>query len=378
MVTEILVQEGALAHGIEPNQARKLFEACYPLHPLTTLILPVLCQKVAQNERTLFSYLSSREPFGLCLRLEQITAGDWIEPSELYDYFIHNQTGGFSDPLTYHRWVEVITALERFDAEPSDAAVRLLKTIGILNLIGAQRGLKASPALLKCLFGDDLDELITRLEQASVIHYRSYSQEYRVWQGTDFDLSGALRAVVAEFSSLPLVQTLNQLALMKPIVARRATIVTGSLRCFIPRFIDQHTRSDDVEDAVQTGLRLWFYLAEGDEAQPNLAGLSEFDVVAVCQFTERLRESVINTIALRELPKRHVTLHNDPVAQREHRAWLANAEAETEQLFRTLLNEPHMLRWFWGRNEIPVLNRRDLQKQLSDWAQEPIPGASVC
>ncbi len=370
VITETLVREGALAYGLKANQARKLFKSCYPLHPLTTLILPVLCQKVAQNERTMFSYLSSKEPFGLCLRLEQITSGDWIEPSELYDYFIHNQMGGFSDPLTYHRWMEVITALERFDAEPSDAAVRLLKTIGVLNLIGAQRGLKASPALLKCLFSDKFDELITRLEQASVIHYRSYSQEYRVWQGTDFDLSGALRAVVAEFSSLPLVQTLNQLALMKPIVARRASIVTGSLRCFIPRFIDQHTRSDDVEGDGKTGLRLWFYLAESDEQQPNLADLSEFDVVAVCQFTERLRESVINTMALRELPKRHATLHNDPVAQREHRAWLANAEAETEQLFRTLLNEPNQLCWFWGRNEARVLNRRDLQEHLSDWAQE--------
>lgn len=371
LCTQILTNEGALAHGLDQSQALNLFENCYPLHPLTTLILPILCQKVAQNERTLFTYLGSREPFGLRLRLEQITAGDWVEPSELYDYFIHNQSGSFSDPLTYHRWMEVLTALERFDADPSDAAVRLLKTIGLLNLIGAQRGLKASPALLKCLFGDALGELITRLEQASVIHYRSYSQEYRVWQGTDFDLSVALRAVVVEFSSMPLVQTLNQLALIKPIVARRATIVTGTLRSFVPLFIDRHSpRLQVAQGSNQTSLRIWFYLAEVDELQPDLTGLSELDVIAVCQFTERLRESIVSTMALRELPKRHATLHSDPVAQREHRAWLANAEAETDQLFKMLLNEPDMLRWFWGKNEAPVANRRDLQAQLSTWAQD--------
>ncbi len=37
--------------------ASELFEACYPLHPISALILPLLCQKIAQNERTLFSYL---------------------------------------------------------------------------------------------------------------------------------------------------------------------------------------------------------------------------------------------------------------------------------------------------------------------------------
>lgn len=34
---------------------------CYPLHPVSTFILPRLSEKVAQNERTLFTFLSSQE-----------------------------------------------------------------------------------------------------------------------------------------------------------------------------------------------------------------------------------------------------------------------------------------------------------------------------
>ena len=70
--------------------------------------------------------------------------------------------------------------------------------------------------------------------------------------------------------------------------------------------------------------------------------------MAFCHFTERLREAVSAWMALQELPKRYATLHHDPVAQREHRAWLANAEVETTQLIHTLLEEPESLRWFWG------------------------------
>ena len=131
-------------------EARKLFRHCYPLHPLTLLILPILCQKAAQNERTLFSYLGSGEPFGLRQRLGKMCLGEWVEPWELYDYFMLNPAGGFSDPLTQHRWSEVATALERFDADPTSPAAHLLKTIGLLNLIGAQRGLKASRTVGRC------------------------------------------------------------------------------------------------------------------------------------------------------------------------------------------------------------------------------------
>ena len=362
-----LAVEGALAYGMDETYARTLFERCYPLHPLTLLILPVLCQKVAQNERTLFSYLSSKEPFGFLQRLEQISLNDWIAPWELYDYFILNQAGGFSDPLTYHRWMEVVAALERFDAGPDDAAVHLLKTIGLLNLIGGQRGLKASPVLLQQLFGVEINKLISQLESVSIIHFRNYSQEYRVWQGSDFDMNDSLQQTVAEYDNLPLAETLNKLAPLKPIVARRASIISGSLRCFIPHFTDRNfSRSADVS---KTELRLWFYLAEENEKDFCPKGTPKHDVVAICHFTERLREAIIHAMALKELPKRYAILHQDPIALHEYHVWLVNAENETKQLFRSLLDKPEALRWYWGGKEQPIKSRYDLQQRLSKWVQ---------
>ncbi|MFE8035434.1 hypothetical protein [Thiohalocapsa marina] len=73
-----LTAEGALPLGLEAEKARQLFDRCYPLHPVTLLILPTLCQKVAQNERTLFSYLGSSEPYGLGERLGSVA---WSPPS---------------------------------------------------------------------------------------------------------------------------------------------------------------------------------------------------------------------------------------------------------------------------------------------------------
>lgn len=364
---ERLAGEGALPEGMALAQARYLFKRCYPLHPLTLLILPVLCQKIAQNERTLFSYLGSGEPFGLRERLRQMEMGEWVEPWQLYDYFLLNPTGGVSDPLIQHRWVEVGTALERFDGSSDSPPLRLLKTIGLLNLIGAQRGLKASPSLLEALYGEATAAWLAPLETASLIHLRQFSREYRVWQGSDFDLAGTLRQAVAEYVSLPLDDLLNALAPLKPVVARRVTIATGSLRSFTPLFVAR----PHWPPQTQGELTLCFYLAEPQEP-PCFDGDAPTSVVAVCHSTERLREAVAEWIALLDLPKRHAALHQDPVAQQEHRAWLGNAEAEVLRLVRTLLGEPESFRWYWGGVERPVANRRDLQRRLSDWVEETI------
>lgn len=363
----LLAAESALPLSLEQTKARKLFSGCYPLHPLTLLILPVLCQKAAQNERTLFSYLGSTEPFGLRERLSTMCLGDWIGPWQLYDYFMLNPASGFSDPLTYHRWAEVATALARFDGPPDSPAAQLLKTVGLLNLIGAQRGLKASRVLLSALFGAATDDLLAELERASVIHWRQFNQEYRVWQGSDFDLGHALRLASAEYAALPLADTLNKLAPIKPIVARRITIETGSLRSFTPVFTERAHWPPKTSDS----LTLWFYLKEIDE-QPTFDDSPPLAVVASCDFTERLREAVAEWMALQDLPKRHAELQHDPVAQREHRAWLESAEAEAVQLLRTLLGEPETLAWYWGGARVWIGNRRHLQDKLSRWVEEQI------
>jgi hypothetical protein len=35
---------------------------CYPLHPITTYILPLISESIAQNERSIFSFIVSKTP----------------------------------------------------------------------------------------------------------------------------------------------------------------------------------------------------------------------------------------------------------------------------------------------------------------------------
>ena len=47
---------------------------CYPLHPITLLTLPEMCARFGQHGRTLFSFLTSREPHSAAEFLESETS----------------------------------------------------------------------------------------------------------------------------------------------------------------------------------------------------------------------------------------------------------------------------------------------------------------
>ena len=109
-------QANGLPNTLDPDAAADIFAACYPVHPIALLALPQLCNRFAQNERTLFSYFGSREPHGFRDSLEALDkVGAWVLPSEVYDYFIQNQPAVLADPLTHRRWAEVVTAVERVE-----------------------------------------------------------------------------------------------------------------------------------------------------------------------------------------------------------------------------------------------------------------------
>ena len=113
-VIDVLLEQDAIPGVLTRDEALELFHTCYPLHPISSVLLPLLCQKVAQNERTLFSYLGSHEEFGLQDMLSKLEGIDeTVKPHHIFDYFISNQPAVMGDYLTHRRWAEVVTASER-------------------------------------------------------------------------------------------------------------------------------------------------------------------------------------------------------------------------------------------------------------------------
>jgi len=374
-VLAVLNKNEALPGALTNKEALDLFSACYPLHPVSAILLPLLCQKVAQNERTLFSYLGSHEDFGLQDMLKKLDGVEsYIYPHHIFDYFISNQSAVMGDYIIHRRWAEVITAIERLgDAKESE--VELLKTIGILNIIGSKGGFKASKPLLEaCMLSKGaFSKAAKLLVDKSVINYRKYSSEYRVWQGSDFDLEEALQEEKNNVGNFSVAKELNETKNMLPIVARKYTMKNGALRYFIPTFIDAKTFEST--ESKSKDARIIFYLAAAKDDEKTfykkvVGHFSSLDIVVLCLNGSQLREAVSETLALKRVQINRQELNSDQVAKREFHDRVSAAEFSEDSLLDDLLNSPKENIWFNNTETLNVTSKRSLQEVLSSVLQE--------
>jgi hypothetical protein len=158
-----------------------LLQSAYPLEPVTLHLLPRLSARVAQNERTLFSFLYAND----------LSAP--VGPAVLYDYFATVMRADTAVGGTYRQWLETQSALSKVADESAESAI---KAACLLSLgLGGERS-RAGLELLKfavegfVFSGDDaaLDDLINR----KLLLHRRHNDEVAVWHGTDADLRGRL------------------------------------------------------------------------------------------------------------------------------------------------------------------------------------------
>ena len=368
--------------GLDEAGATDIFSACYPIHPISLLVLPALCQKFAQNERTLFSYLGSREPHGFRDSMESLKkVGDYVYPSEVYDYFVQNQPAVLADPLTHRRWAEVVTAIDRVEATEGlvgqaverrgNYPTMLAKAVGVLNLISRAGGLRASEQILRQLFPTKpaFEKVIKLLLDASVIQYRKFSGEYRVWQGTDFDLDERTEREREKLGQFELAAALNESGDVAPIIARRHSASKGALRYFEVVFID--AESCRVERASQNSdPRIVFFLAENadDESLFDETRLSagRHEIWAFCKKGGEIRSAIADVRALEGVQRGAQELASDPVAAREIRERLQAARVAERDALNLLTGEPSTSDWYWRNERLDVTDRRVFQSALSE------------
>jgi hypothetical protein len=328
------------------------------------LILPVLCQKIAQNERTLFSYLGSEESYGFKDSLSRLkNINDWILPHDIFDYFIQNQPTSTSDHLTHRRWAEVVTALERLGDNAPLNEIMMAKTIGLLNIIGHYNGLKASENLLNLLIEHNVDTL-DALIQKSIITYRAFNSEYRVWEGSDFDLESAVREAIQHEGYFNLAEKLNLRKTQLPIVARKYSIQNGTLRFFQPIYIDLQVKHNKAPSP-----QIHFFLSENtDDTAVFFQLIKNKDplvIYVLCHNAATYRSFIAEVCALERIQIENPLLKSDRVAQYEWREAYAQARRNEENLFSEILASPQLYQWFWQANEIQLKDNRALQHHLS-------------
>src|SRR5262249_41118455 len=147
--------------------------------------------------------------------------------------------------LNLQRWAEVKNLIDDHRNGEADE-LRVLKTIGILNLAGAGGFLKASRELVVLSLCDALDDreekkrwnkTLNHLLGRGLVVHRRQVDELRIWEGSDFDVEAAVREQI-EQQRTPLATLLAEACPLRPLVAQRHSYQTGTLRFFERRYFD--------------------------------------------------------------------------------------------------------------------------------------------
>ena len=227
--------------GWNKTELAGYLDACWPLHPVTTALLgPLFRGRLAQNERSLFAFLSAGEPLSFRDFLRTSGPGRLYTVDRLYDY----ATGLLGSRVLGRdgrQWAEVDTAVKRLPPESEVADEHVLKTVGLLGMLGDEVGLRASAEIVAACVGEGgaAERALERLKQRSVLVFRQFRDAFQIWEGSDLDLDDLiLRAGGRLPGDFSVAQALQRQAPRTPLVARRHLFQTGTLRFFDVRFAD--------------------------------------------------------------------------------------------------------------------------------------------
>lgn len=182
--------------------AQLAVKGCYPLHPTSTFMLPRLSEKVAQNERTLFTFLSADSRDTLSMFLENYDGSfTLLTPDLIYDYF---------EPLfkkehytsQIHKIYEVTSkALKKLDN--NTLASKILKTISLIYIIEQFEKLAPVKDILVDTFINtvsdisEIDEALTHLIETDCIIYLKRSNGYlKIKESSGIDIRTEINNII--------------------------------------------------------------------------------------------------------------------------------------------------------------------------------------
>lgn len=223
----------------EPEIRRWILEGAYPLHPLAVYCLPRLANKVAQNERTLFTFLAADEPGTLAEYLSRIPLDGslrWIGLDVLYDYFAEAMRADIGPGGVHSVWAAAEHALKKVPFEDTFTR-RLIKALAVLQALGETEVLSPNTSTLAFALEanpEAVEQAVHYLARRKLARLHKLDGTWELATGSSVDIEAAIKEVLSRRppSSFQLRRLLEEVLPPRPHQARRYNHKYGMVRFF--------------------------------------------------------------------------------------------------------------------------------------------------
>lgn len=155
-----------------------ILKGCYPLSPVSAYLLLNISEKVAQNERTLFTFISKDEQYSMARFVSEHTKKKpWIIEADLiYDYFSGLFKKDVANEFIHNEWLNAEYAISKCDREDER---KVLKTLAIILIVNREDELPATNEILSLASGiSDGTKVIEQLAEQQLIYKKGSTNCY--------------------------------------------------------------------------------------------------------------------------------------------------------------------------------------------------------
>lgn len=188
--------------GMSKAEIQETIEGCYPLHPVSTFILPRLSERVAQNERTLFTFLSANGVSTLPAYLEAYDDQEFslITPDWIYDYFEPLFKKEVYSGALHENYILTEVILEQLESGSLES--KIVKCISLIYILEQFEKLRPTKEELYGVFSisyshKDIECAIESLIENEYVVYLKRSNNYlQLKQSSGVDIQQTISNVV--------------------------------------------------------------------------------------------------------------------------------------------------------------------------------------
>lgn len=326
------------------SEGENPFENGYPLHPITLFALDRLSKKVAQNERTFFTYLAGDEKNSLFSQLLQYDLDEFhfIGLDAIYDYFELNIKAYKTDE-SYGIYKKLQYALSKLGLDDAGYQTKILKAIAAVNIISDTDSLIADAETIASVVDGNQEfvkNAINELEKKKIIKFMRQYGYYDFFDSSIFDLEAMIEEKVAGVSDEMVISILNEKFADFAVYPYRYNERFHMSRVFIPTFAH---RADIVKKSFQNKLpkyydgAVMFVLDEqaDEEEYKQIEGMPERTLLIVNGKSKILEAEVKRCIAVQYYySKKDELAKDDPTVVSELSVYLNEQESIVSELIR--------------------------------------------
>lgn len=171
------------------NYSSLIGDGCFPLNPISSYVLPRVSEKVAQNERTLFTFLAKDEK-GSLVNFVYLNKGkaDFLTIDFIYDYFeILFKKEVFNESV-HTVWLKANNALLK---TKDKIQKKIIKSLAVINIVNELERLSPTDLYIRASLGlenEIFQNAITQLVNKQIILKKKSDGNYRFLPGSNLDI----------------------------------------------------------------------------------------------------------------------------------------------------------------------------------------------